>query len=290
MKTVEEKLVKFKIDKKTYNDWKSQLKIFEFEESAINRVILRRAPSNTVNKLISIYPELKDDFNHNQLISIAACNGGSKNLDAVKANYKALRELEFTPEQIVAMVSHNGGSKNLHAVKANYEALRGLEFTPEQIIAMVSNHAGSKNLDAVKANYEVLRGLKFTLEQIVAMVSHDGGSKNLDAVKANYEALRRLEVTSGKIVSMVAQNSGWLNIRAIVSAGKEAKEMRIPIPTKMTPNQRKAFVAEVGDMAVAVSALVNFGVRAQKRKAHDIEEDEARTDDSLRKRTPTMRE
>src|SRR3990167_4969949 len=242
MKTVEEKLVKFKIDKKTYNDWKSQLKIFEFEESAINRVILRRAPSNTVNKLISIYPELKDDFNHNQLISIAACNGGSKNLDAVKANYKALRGLQFTLEQIVAMVSHDGGSKNLVAVKANYEALRRLEFTPEQIIAMVSNHAGSKNLDAVKANYE---------------------------------ALRRLEVTSGKIVSMVAQNSGWLNIRAIVSAGKEAKEMRIPIPTKMTPNQRKAFVAEVGDMAVAVSALVNFGVRAQKRKAHDREEDEA---------------
>src|SRR3990167_5037458 len=282
MKTVEEKLVKFKIDKKTYNDWKSRLKIFEFEESAINRVILRRAPSNTVNKLISIYPELKDDFNHNQLISIAACNGGSKNLDAVKTNYEALRKLKFTPEQIVAMVSHDGGSKNLDAVRVNYEALRRLEFTLEQMVAMVSHDGGSKNLDAMKANYEALRGLEFTPEQMVAMVSHGGGSKNLDAVKTNYEALRKLELTSEKIVSMVAQNSGWLNIRAIASAGKGAKEMRIPIPTKMTPRQRKTFVAEVGDMAVAVSALVNFGVRAQKRKGHDIEEDEARTDDSLR--------
>ncbi len=142
-------------------------------------------------------------------------DGGSKNLEAVKNNFQALKDLGFTPDHIVKMVGHNGGSKNLEAVKNNFQALKDLGFTPDHIVKMVGHGGGSKNLEAVKTNFQALKDLGFTPDHIVKMVGHDGGSKNLEAVKTNFQALKDLGFTPDHIVKMVGHIGGSKNLEAV---------------------------------------------------------------------------
>ncbi|MHB1221345.1 MAG: hypothetical protein ACYC0J_05070, partial [Gammaproteobacteria bacterium] len=115
--------------------------------------------------------------------------GGSKNLEAVKSCFDALRALGFEAISIEKMVAHGGGSKNLEAVKSCFDALRALGFEAISIEKMVAHGGGSKNLEAVKSCFDALRALGFEATSIEKMVAHDGGSKNLYVVEKCYQQL-----------------------------------------------------------------------------------------------------
>ena len=205
---------------------KSKLTDFNYTEAQVLKITKRKYCTNTVMVLIQLHPSLLEHgFSHEQLVRIAAHNGGSKNLEAVKTNFQALKDLGFTPDHIVKMVGHIGGSKNLEAVKTNFQALKDLGFTPDHIVKMVGHNGGSKNLEAVKNNFQALKDLGFTPDHIVKMVGHGGGSKNLEAVKNNFQALKGLGFTPDHIVKMVGHDGGSKNLEAVKTNFQALKDL-----------------------------------------------------------------
>ena len=123
-----------------------------FTEEQINRLILRS--SNTIIAVINNHQFLLQApylLTHMQIIKIAAHDGGSKNIEAVKNAFAELTTLKFSPEQIVRIARNIGGSKNIGAVKSTFAELTTLKFSPEQIVRIAGHDGGSKNIGAVTA-------------------------------------------------------------------------------------------------------------------------------------------
>ncbi len=82
-------------------------------------------------------------LNHEQIVTIAGHNGGSKNIEAVKAAFTELRALGFSATQIVSIAGHDGGSKNIYAVKTYFQERRTSGYSIKSITATVSRNGGS---------------------------------------------------------------------------------------------------------------------------------------------------
>ncbi|MFZ3067516.1 MAG: hypothetical protein WA253_05150, partial [Gammaproteobacteria bacterium] len=172
--TLEEKLAKFKMTHEFYGESSQKFRELGYTEEQIDRIVFRPSSKNTIKKLLELHDDLIKHFSCTQLAKIAAHNGGSKNLEAVKNCFDALRVLGFEATSIEKMVAHIGGSKNLEAVKSCFDALRALGFEAISIEKMVAHDGGSKNLEAVKSCFDALRALGFEATSIERMVAHHG--------------------------------------------------------------------------------------------------------------------
>ena len=149
---LDDKLVKFGLTKREYDAAIEQLHAAvgnQYDLKLANKLILRRSYGKAFKTFLKLYKDLNVNFNFKQLVSIASHDGGSNNIEAVKASSTALKDLGFRAEQIVQLASHDGGSKNIEAVKANFTALKDLGFSAEQIVRLASHIGGSKNIVAL---------------------------------------------------------------------------------------------------------------------------------------------
>ena len=167
-KLIAEKLASLRISLETYTQQCLSLEDLGYSKEFSDRVILRKSSTNTVNMLVKLYPLLIPHLNREQIISIAAHGGGSKNLEAVTSHLGPLRSLGFQAEQIVQIVSHGGGSKNLEAVATHLVTLRCLGLGPEQIVHMVSRSGGSLNLEVIIKYQPELEALEITERTVVS--------------------------------------------------------------------------------------------------------------------------
>ncbi len=217
---VPDRLVKLKISTERYNNELTLLLAKGFTELMSNKLILRASSKKTVEFVLNncnIFLSPSFNLNHQQIVSIAAHDGGSKNIDAVKAAFTELQALGFRAEQIVSIAGNNGGSKNIDAVKAAFSELQALGFRAEQIVSIAAHNGGSKNIDAVKAAFTELQALGFRAEQIVSIAAHDGGSKNIEAVKHYYADLINAGYSINDITDLTSQKSRSGVIKDIVA-------------------------------------------------------------------------
>jgi len=157
-------------------------------------------------------------FTSEQAESLVIRQSSTYTVAAVINNYKALLQQPYalTHQQIITIAGHDGGSKNIEVVQAAYQPLKDLGFTAEQVVKIVGHGGGSKNIEAVQAAYQPLKDLGFNADQVVKIAGHDGGSKNIEAVKNHYKALIDKGYNKEKLVSMVARNSGSKRIYDII--------------------------------------------------------------------------
>ena len=124
---VQSRCLKLKISLDRYETEFRSLSALGFTEKQINKLVLRRSSKNTVNALISNFKSIKqldrDVITHDNIISIAARNGGWKTLNALLKSFAVLKvqPYELTTSQIKRVVSHNGGSKNIESVKNSFK-------------------------------------------------------------------------------------------------------------------------------------------------------------------------
>ena len=194
---------------------KSKLNELSYSNEEITKLLSKQTSLAAVQSLIELHSSLIGNFTRALLIRVATNCSGSINLLAIKENYQALKDLEFTAEQIVSIVAHAGGSNNLESLKENYVELRNMGFTVEQISAIAAHRGGSKNLVSIKPNFGALKDLGFSADQIITIAANVGGSKNLFAVKENYEALKNLGFSFDQILKMVAPGGGSKNLFAV---------------------------------------------------------------------------
>lgn len=114
----------------------------------------------------------------------------------------------FTSDRVVKIAGNIGGSKNIEAVKAAYQALKALGFIADQVVKIAGHGGGSKNIEAVQAAYQALKDLGFNADLVVKIVGHDGGSKNIEAMKEHYHNLFLMGYSKEELVSIVACKSG----------------------------------------------------------------------------------
>lgn len=195
---IEIKLIQFKIDPKDYLKFYNQLKDLGYEPEDINKLILNRSRKLTLEKLVEEHDNLmelcrEDKLNHKDLAKIGACNGGCHNLDAFKFFYRSLRSLSYSKQQIVTMAAHHGGSKNLASVIEHHNKLfLECKYTVDQIVKIVSRNGGARNLDALSKYHHKLISVGLNKEEIIGIVDRSGGSKSLKAVAQNYTKLINL--------------------------------------------------------------------------------------------------
>ena len=144
--TLEQRLAKFKISLQRYETECCSLLSAGFSAEQADRLIIRGSSSNTVQAVLNNCRDLliaPYHLTHEQITTIAGNNGGSKNIEAVKAAFTELRELGFTPAQIVTIAGHDGGSKNIYAVQTYFQELRANGHSIESITATASRNGGS---------------------------------------------------------------------------------------------------------------------------------------------------
>jgi len=214
-----QRLEKYKISYERFNTEHTNLLAAGFTSEQAESLVIRQSSTYTVAAVINNYKALLQQpyaLTHQQIITIAGHDGGSKNIEVVQAAYQPLKDLGFTAEQVVKIAGNIGGSKNIEAVQAAYQPLKDLGFTAEQVVKIVGHGGGSKNIEAVQAAYQPLKDLGFNADQVVKIAGHDGGSKNIEAVKNHYKALIDKGYNKEKLVSMVARNSGSKRIYDII--------------------------------------------------------------------------
>ena len=222
------KLEKLKISTERFDNEYDALTTAGFTDRQATALIIKRSSSNTVKTVLKNHSILLGKpyaLSLEQVFRIAANDGGSKNIEAVKAAFEELKTLGFNPEQIVRIAANDGGSRNIEAVKSAFDELKALDFSAEQVVSMVSYGGGSKNIDAVKAAFDELKALKLNTEQIVRIAANDGGSKNIEAVKSAFDELKALKFNTEQIVCIAARHGGSKNIEAVKAAFDELKAL-----------------------------------------------------------------
>ena len=98
-------------------------------------------------------------------------------------------------DDITSIAAHNGGSRNIKAVLDNRERLATeLKFTPAEIRSIAANEGGSRNIEAVLNSYEtLLTDFEFNPAEITSIAAHGGGSLNIKAVLESCQSLTKFE-------------------------------------------------------------------------------------------------
>jgi hypothetical protein len=86
--TLEERLKKLNITPVRFNNERNQLVDLGYTDEQAKRIIVRKSSKNTVQTLLSVHEDLFIFLKREQIISIAAHDGGSKNLEAVSTRAK----------------------------------------------------------------------------------------------------------------------------------------------------------------------------------------------------------
>ena len=218
--TREQRLAQFKISLDRYQMECRGLVSEGFSPEQADRLIIRGSSYKTVQSVLNNCRDLLVAPYHltqEQLTTIAGHDGGSKNIEALKAAFCELQTSGFTAAQIVRIAGHDGGSKNIEAVKAAFCELQTLGFTAVQIVTIAGNKGGSKNIEAVKAAFCELQTLGFTAAQIVTIAGHIGGSKNIEAVQRYFQELRVKGHSMESIAAIASRNGGSGAIRSAVA-------------------------------------------------------------------------
>ena len=163
---IKEKLEKFKISEDNYKEHFNKLVSLKFTETEANNIILRQSSRNTIRAVIEHTPFLLDkykcDFTHQQIVRIATCKGGFKNVQTVSANHEKLKG-KFTPEQITRIAAKDGDSKNIEAVSQNFNALKIKGFSNKQIIKIMACIGGGLNIEGIIRFYDELINLNYSI-------------------------------------------------------------------------------------------------------------------------------
>ena len=90
---------------------------------------------------------------------------------SVTEHFSSLQALKFSAEQIVSMVAHNGGSKNIKAVTEAYNKLK-THYSHDEILKIASQPGGSgrlyqklKELDSADALLKLMSEINFRQTQ-----------------------------------------------------------------------------------------------------------------------------
>lgn len=206
----------FESKKATYIKFQNSLEALGYTKEHANHLIRKKVPLSTLNLILEYHHQLQINYSHEQIVKIAAQNGGYHNLKAVIQTQATLTAIGFNTEQIAKIAANSGGSKNLYAVIEAHAVLTALHFNTEQIVKIAAHGGGSKNLDAVIKGQAALVTLGFNAEQIIKIVSHFGGSKNLNAVIQGQSALTILGFNAEQIVKLAAHGGGSKNLNAVI--------------------------------------------------------------------------
>ncbi|MFI4919168.1 MAG: hypothetical protein ACHP65_06405 [Legionellales bacterium] len=184
---------------------------------------------------------IKAGFSSDQLVSVLAHIGGSKNLGALQAlllpinnqgqcileprtQLTLLTEAGFSSDKLVSVLAHIGGSKNLEALQALL-----LPVNNQEQYILDANHEPRSQLT-------LLIEAGFSSDKLVSVLGHDGGSKNLAALQALLQpmmgddqcilaanerprtqlaALSDAGFSGDKLVSILARIGGSKNLEAL---------------------------------------------------------------------------
>lgn len=180
-RTLNQKLVSFKITRERYNEQMKALCAAQFTEQQSNQLILRKCSNNTVLAVLDNYQSLLQapySLTRKQIVDIAKYNGGSKNIKAVKNFFTELTVLRFTQEQIVAIAGHGGGSKNIEAVKNSFDELTAFNLTRDDIVTIVGQDSGSKHIETAKKYFSKLLDSGVEKNEIIKILNSSNRSKN----------------------------------------------------------------------------------------------------------------
>ena len=223
--TIKEKLTKYKISGKRYNNESASLQAAGFTQPEADKIILRLSSKKSVESVLMHHSTLKQEpynLSHNQIFNIASKGGGAQAIKAVLKYFTNLQELGLNKEEIVDIASNSGGARAINTVLSSYEQLQKIDCSKQQIVDMASNAGGAQAIKTVLNSYESLQELSFSKEQIIDMASYRSGAQLINTVLIYSPELARNDYSLDLITSLSACKGGNKTMNRIKKRGSTA--------------------------------------------------------------------
>ncbi len=227
-RTVEERLTSYAISRKRYKHESNRLLTVGFTQTQADKIILRPSSKVTVAFILKTCSTLLENYQfiHEQIMQMAANNGGSQALRAVIDCFSDLKKHEFLHTEIVEMASNNGGGKTLRTVLKYFAKLKRCGFDRAQIVKIASQIGCSKTLETMIASFARLKMHGFSTTQIGAIAAKRGGALAIKILLEYYQQLRELDLENEEIAVFASMsNASRVLLNILEAPHKQPKRL-----------------------------------------------------------------